>query len=204
MKRRLGITLGLSLALTLALAAAGQETGAKPPAPSAAEQAAMQKMMEAATPGPAHQKLKPMIGTWDAKVTTWAAPGAPPLESYGTMTNQWILGGRWIEMKFHGSFMGMPFHGLGYTGYDNVQKKYVGTWMDNMSTGVMLSEGEMDSSGKSIEFIATVSDPLSGTVTESKETMTIVDDDHHTMEMWGPGPDGKSYRMMVIEYTRKK
>jgi hypothetical protein len=35
--------------------------------------------------------------------------------------------------------MGMPFEGLGYTGYDNVKKQYFGTWIDSMSTGIMTS-----------------------------------------------------------------
>ena len=34
--------------------------------------------------------------------------------------------------------------------------------------------------------------------------MTVTDKDHHTMEMWGPGPDGKMYKMMEIKYSRKK
>ena len=32
----------------------------------------------------------------------------------------------------------------------------------------------------------------------------VVDNDHHMMEMWGPDPTGKNYKMMEITYTRKK
>ena len=34
--------------------------------------------------------------------------------------------------------MGMPFEGIGRTGYDNVTGKYWSTWIDNMSTGCYL------------------------------------------------------------------
>jgi hypothetical protein len=37
-----------------------------------------------------------------------------------------------------------------------------------------------------------------------KEKMTYVDNDHLLFEMWGPAPDGKTYKMMEINYTRKK
>ena len=47
-------------------------------------------------------------------------------------------------------------------------------------------------------------DPMTGKMTPMKEKLTIVDDDHHTFEMWMPGPDGKLFRMMEITYARKK
>jgi hypothetical protein len=41
-----------------------------------------------------------------------------------------VLGGRFVEQRYAGNFMGQPFSGLGYTGYDNYRKKYIGSWMD--------------------------------------------------------------------------
>jgi hypothetical protein len=32
----------------------------------------------------------------------------------------------------------------------------------------------------------------------------MADNDHHTFEMWGPDPTGKVFKMMEIQYTRKK
>lgn len=170
---------------------------------SAEQKAAMEAMMKAATPGDAHKKLSSMVGTWDAKVTMWMEPGKPPSVSNGTSNNKWVLGGRWIQQDFTGSMMGRPFSGIGYSGYDNVKKQYVGTWMDDMSTSMMLSTGNA-SSDKTWEFSATVDDPVTGKPAAIKEKVTYVDDDHHLFEMWGPTPDGKMYKMMEINYTRKK
>ena len=41
-----------------------------------------------------------------------------------------------------------PFQGLGFTGYDNHPKKYVGVWIDNMTTSIMTSSGTFDAGGK--------------------------------------------------------
>jgi len=201
MKRSLGILVGLSL--LVAFAAFGQQASEQA-APSQEEQAMMEAMLKAATPGEPHKRLEPLVGTFDAKVTMWMAPGAPPMEMTGTAVNEWVLGGRWVQMNFEGSFMGMPFHGIGYTGYDNVQKKYVGTWMDNMSTGVMTSIGTGEATNDSITMLATMADPMTGKMTQTTEKFTIADADHHSMETWGPGPDGKDFKMMEIEYSRKK
>ena len=65
------------------------------------------------------------------------------------------MGGRYLEQRFKGDIMGMPFEGIGYTGYDNVKKQYWGTWMDNMSTGMMTSTGTAPPTGRSWTFNGT-------------------------------------------------
>ena len=158
-------------------------------------------MMKAATPGDAHKKLDWMVGKWDASVTMYN-PGQPPSKSTATSESRWVLGGRWVEEQVSGNFMGMPFNGIGYTGYDNIRKQYTGTWMDNMGTQTMISTGNM-TSDKTYEFTSSMDDPMSGKPMTVKTKMTVVDDDHHVLEMWGPTPDGKVMKMMEITYTRK-
>ena len=104
--------------------------------------------MAAGTPGAAHKNLAGMEGTWTAKVKSWMSPGAPPMENDGTSESKMALGGRFLEERVQSSFMGQPFSGIGYTGYDNVKKKYVSTWMDNMGTMIMVMEGTPDPAGK--------------------------------------------------------
>ena len=132
------------------------------------------------------------------------APGAPPEQSTGTSENTWALGGRYVQQTFHGSMMGQPFEGIGYIGYDNIKKQYVSTWMDNMSTAVMSSTGSLDASGKGMTFKGTMDDPMSGKPMKMEEKMSIADNDHHMLEMWSPGPDGKMFKSMEITYTRKQ
>jgi len=171
---------------------------------SAEEKAAMEAMMKAMTPGDAHKLLDGMAGTWDAKVTMWMAPGQEPTVSTGTSENSWVLGNREMMEKFSGTFMGMPFSGIGYTGYDNIKKQYWGTWMDSMSTGMMMSTGSTADNGKTWKFNSSMPDPMTGKDAPVEEKITVTDKDHHTMEMWTPGPDGRTFKMMEITYTRKK
>ena len=200
--RLLGI--GLALAVLLSAGAAAQEKAAKGKKAAAPpdEKAAMEAMQKAGTPGEAHKKLDAIVGTFDAKVKMWMDPSKPPEESTGTSENTWVLNNRYVEMKYQGTFMGQPFSGIGYQGYDNVQKKYVGSWMDSMSTGMMTSTGTM--TGNVIKTSGMVADPMTGKMCKITSKVTVPDNDHHTMEMWGPDPTGKNYKMMEIEYTRKK
>lgn len=178
----------------------GQPQGGQQPALDPATQA----MLEAGTPGEAHKKLDLLVGTWDAKISLWMAPGGEPTTSVGWSENKWIMGGRYLQKIYKGQLMGEPFEGLGYTGYDNVKKEYWSTWMDNMSTASMPSTGSISADGKTWTFKATMPDPMTGKDSTSDQKITIVDADHHVMEMWGAGPDGKTYKMIEIAYSRKK
>ena len=193
----------LALATALALAAA-LPSAAQDKKKAADEKAAMEAWQKAMTPGDGQKKLEPLIGTFDAKVRMWMDPSRPPDDSTGTSVNTWVLGDRFVQTKYEGVFLGEAFNGVGYTGYDNVTKKYEGTWMDTGSTAIMTSVGTIDAAGKVISMKATTSDPATGKVTTADQKITIVDNDHHSIEMWGKAPDGKNFKMMEIQYTRKK
>jgi hypothetical protein len=171
---------------------------------SAEQKAMMDAWQKFATPSAAHKALEGMVGTWDAEVTSWMEPGQPPVKSKGTSENRMVLGGRWVESRFTSEMMGQPFEGIGYTGYDNQKKKYMGTWTDNMSTAVMVSEGTMDAAGKVMTSTSTMDDFMTGKPQTLKMTTTIASPDHHVFEMWGPGPDGKIAKQMQIDYRRRK
>jgi len=187
----------LVLVIASPATAASQKSTKK--APVMDEKAMMDAWMKAATPGPAHKQLAEMEGTWDAKVSTWMKPGDPAQISNGVSDNKLVLGGRYLQQTYTGNFMGQPFNGLGYTGYDNVSKKYVSTWMDDMGTGIMMSSG-----ASVMKMSGSVNDPMTGKTAMVSSKLSIADADHHTMEMWGPAPDGKMYRTMEISYSRKK
>jgi hypothetical protein len=201
--RSVAAVLGLGLALTLAAQdAPKKKAAAKPAAPD--EKAMMEAWQKSATPGEQHKKLDAIVGTFDAKVRATMDPSKPPEDSSGTSVNSWALGNRYVEQKYEGSFNGQPFNGIGYTGYDNVQKKYVSVWMDDMGTGMMFMTAAPDASGKGMTSKTTVWEPMTGKPTPIETKMIIADNDHHKFEMWGKGPDGKTQKMMEIEYTRKK
>ncbi len=201
MRVKLAISLALVLVCAMPMLAQQSQQQQQMSPEEQKMMAAWQKFM---TPSEGHKALESMVGNWDAKVTMWPAPGAPPQVSNATSISEWVLGNRYVQERVGGSFMGMPFQGIGYTGYDNGKKQYVGTWIDNFGTGVMTSTGSSSDNGKSFTFKATTTDPMTGKDMSSESKVTVADADHHTMEMWGPAPDGKMFKMMTIEYTRKK
>ncbi|HZH44029.1 MAG TPA: DUF1579 domain-containing protein [Lysobacter sp.] len=193
-------TLALAL-IALPLAAQQQDKPAMPP-----EMKAMMEAWEkASTPGPQHRQLaEHFAGTWTTKQTMWMDPSAPPMTETGKAVSTAIMGGRHIRMEFTSQWMGQPFEGVALTSYDNVRGKYVGHWIDSMSTGQFMAEGEYDAKTRSYTFTGSMPDPMHpGKTTPVREVIRIVDADRHVME-WYETHDGKERKSMEIEYTRAR
>ena len=175
----------------------------KKPQMSPQEQAMMEKYAKAATPGPEHQKLAKLAGKWKLRVTSWMAPGAPPMKSAGTAEFTSLFGGRYLQQDVNGSMGDQPFQGRGIEGYDNITKEHFGTWVDSMSTSVMVIRGKCAADARKCTYKGTMSDAMAGKTVPVTETMTYTDDDHFTFEMQGPGPGGKPFKMLEIAYSRQ-
>ncbi|WP_457096279.1 DUF1579 domain-containing protein [Lysobacter sp. P5_B9] len=195
----------LSLGLLIAMPAFAQDKATAPPQMSAEQKAMMDAWQKAATPGERHKQLiSEFEGTWNTKMSSWMDPSAPPSMETGKSVNTAVLGGRQLRMDYSGQYMGQPFQGLGYLGFDNVTGKYFSTWSDNMSTGLFVSEGDYDPASKSYSYRAQMPDPMKpGTIVPVRQTMRIVDKDHAVFEMYETR-DGKENKSMQIEYTRAK
>jgi len=184
------------------LAAAAPAADKKKEAAPMDEKAAMAAMEKASQPGEGHKKLEPLAGTFSVKAKSWMDPSKPPEESTATSERKWIMGNRYLQEDYKGTFMGQAFTGQGVQGFDNVTKKYFGSWIDSMSTSMSLSWGTL--SGNTIKYKGNMSDPATGKVVPFTMNLKITDNDHHMLEMWGPGPDGKNVKWMELAYTRTK
>jgi hypothetical protein len=148
-------------------------------------------------PAPEMDKLKTMVGTWDALVKTDGG------DSKSTAVYKVDLGGMWVSSDFTGEFGGMKFHGKGMDTYDPVKKKYVSVWMDSMSTSPMILEGTFDKDGKVLTM--TGEGPgHDGKPAKFKSISSMKDKDSMTFTMFILDKDGKEQKMMTIDYTRKK
>lgn len=153
-------------------------------------------------PGPEHKVLEMDAGTWEATVETFMAPGTPPMVSKGTETNTMGCGGLCLISDFKGAMGGTPFHGHGTSTWDSAKKKYVGSWTDSMSNGILIGESTYDAATKTATGWMEGPD-MTGKVTKSRSVVEYKDANTRVMSMFITGPDGKEVQMMKISYTRK-
>ena len=195
------------VALVVSIQVISQEKTA--PAPPEGESLAEQMAQWAKlnSKGPEHERFKDMLGSWQTSTKMWMAPGMEPMVSEGTAEFRLILDGRYIEQKYHCPSLGGPqgFEGLGLEGYDRTKKKYVSIWMDSMSTGIYISEGTVDPTGKIFTYFGRMDDPMTGQRDKVvKSIARIIDDDKVVFDMYDTLPDGTEFKNMEITYTRNK
>jgi hypothetical protein len=167
---------------------------------------AQQEQQQPQTPQPSqqHRLLHKDVGTWDAEITVFSPQeAAPSMKSKGTEKNELLPGGMWLLSRFEGEMIGMPFAGSGTTGYDPVEKKYVGTWVDSMSPHMMIIKGDYDAATKTMTNTGEGRDLATGQTYTAKLVSRYVDDNTRTFEMHMPGEDGKPWKVMEIKYTRR-
>jgi hypothetical protein len=147
-------------------------------------------------PGPEHKKLQEIEGTWDAV-----------MEINGQKTKakavyKPICGGMWMESDFEGDLGGIKFQGHGLDGYNQQKKKYVGVWVDSMSSAPLHMEGNYDEKSKLLVMTGDSVGP-DGSPQKFKTTTETKDKDHFTFKMYMVTPGGQEELAFMIEYTRR-
>jgi hypothetical protein len=171
----------------------------------------MKQMMELSKLNENHKLLADMNGNWNFAIKMWMNPdpNAKPQESKGTATRKSAMGGRYTTMDVTGKMQmpgedgkpkDMQFKGMGIDGYDNVKKKFVSSWIDNMGTGIQFSEGTYDPATKTFTFASEI-EMAPGMKTPVREVLKVTDKDHMQME-WYETHGGQEKKTMEIAYTR--
>jgi hypothetical protein len=171
----------------------------------------MKQMMDLSKLNENHKLLSEMDGNWNYTIKMWMNPdpNAKPQESKGTASRKTIMGGRYVMMDVSGK-MQMPgqdgkmkdvqFKGMAVEGYDNVKKKFVSSWIDNMGTGIQYSEGTYDPASKTFTFTSEI-EMMPGMKTPIREVLKVTDKDHMMLE-WYENRGGQEKKTMEIAYAR--
>lgn len=201
-----GFVLGVAAAL-MTTEVLSQDQG-KMPSPQEMEQM-MKVWADAMKPGEAHKNLMRSAGSWDTTTRTWmGGPDAPPMETKGTAENKEVLGGRFLleTVKFEIPMPtgNMPIEGMGMFGYDNYQKVYVGCWADTAGTQLLTMRGSMSPDGKVLTMFGEMDEPMLGVRGRMvKYVTTIMDDNHHVFQIFDLHA-GDNYKVVEVDYRRRK
>ena len=200
-----------SFAQTSAESPAAATSSAAAPSGQPNMQEMMKQMMEMSKLNENHKLLTDLDGNWNYTIKFWMNPdpNAPPQQSKGIATRKSVMGGRYVMMDVSGKMQmpgedgkmkDMQFKGMGLEGYDNVKKKFVSSWIDNMGTGIQFSEGTYDPATKTFTYTSEM-EPVPGMKTPVREVIKIADNNHMTLE-WYENHGGQEKKTMEINYMR--
>ena len=193
MKKSVNISI-LLFFLSIAMASAQEEA----PDP----QAGVEAWNKAATPGDFHAFLAKKSGSWKIAAKMWMQPGADPETSESTAEAKMILGGRFLYETMKGESMGMPFEGLGITGYDNTSKVVTSVWYDSLGTVTTVLTGSWEKPGAPLELRGEMFEPMSGMDMKVRTLTTFVSHDESLFEYFAAPEGMPEMKVMELRYTR--
>lgn len=147
-----------------------------------------------------HETLPRFAGTWRAEVKIWMDPAGPPHTSTGTMVNRLVLGGRFIEHDYQDD--AKMFEGKGFWGYNSIDGRYEGLWIDTMATFFQLEHGQHDTAADVYTMRGTMTDPSTRKPMNKKSIIRVKSPTEHVMEMYFETPMGE-FKCMEITYSKQ-
>jgi hypothetical protein len=156
-------------------------------------------------PGEQHKYLEHFVGDWDVTMKVYmAGPGSGAMESKGTASVKWVLGGRYLLEEYQGSMMGMPYDGMGMTGYDKGKNLYVTTWASTVDTQLLVLSGSRNPVTGVFDYYGEMDEPMMNVFGRTiRNEVRILDENTHVVGIYDlhAGPD---HKVVEIEYKRKK
>ena len=135
-----------------------------------------------------HDQLKRLVGNYTTEMTSFYPDPSKPTKTKGKASFRMILAGKFVQQRYTGEVEGMKYNGIGTSGYDTAKKKYVGTWVDSLNTGIMHTEGSYDPKTHTLTEMGTMSTPMGEMKT--KNVTKYVDKDNFVFTMYMIVPDG--------------
>ena len=154
-----------------------------------------------AKPGKEHELLKKFEGEWDCIAKFVMEPGKEPVPAKGKESCKLILGGLFLVTTADSEMFG-KFSGHGVLGYDLQKKKYTGSWVDSLNTGMYLVEGTLE--GNVLTERVEGTEPGTGAPLKMRLIHEFQDADRRVTRFFMTFPDGKEVETGSITYQRRK
>lgn len=161
------------------------------------------EMPEMPKPTKEHEWLQRFVGEWTSESEIHMVPDEEPMKGSGTESVR-PLGGFWIVSDVTGEMPGMTMKAVLTFGYDPKKEKYVGTWVDSMTSHMWEYEGTVDDSGKVLTLITNAFCPMEQRECEFLSTVEFVSDDERIFTEKKKSEDGEWVTIVKSVYKRKK
>ena len=162
--------------------------------------------MQMPAPEKEHVWLEQFVGEWEAEMEVIPGPGQPAMKGKATESCK-ALGKFWVhsDMKVDMPGIGMNMNGLMTIGYDPQKKKYVGSWVDSVSSYMSRYEGTVDATGKILTLEAEGPDMSNpGKMAKFRDVTEFKSKDEKLFTSSMQGADGKWTTFMTSKVKRKK
>lgn len=152
------------------------------------------------TPGAEHERLSPMVGSWDVQISFWLKPEEPPLKSRGFSIIEPLFGGLFLQERVEGLIGEQAFVSLSWYGFSPQKKRYESTRIASTRADRVDESGAWDERQGALvlESAAEASGARTRTV------LRLATADSLVVERFTLPAAGEPWRTSEIRYTRRR
>ncbi|MBK7644398.1 MAG: DUF1579 family protein [Planctomycetes bacterium] len=165
----------------------------------------MARWMATCKAGPAHARLKELLGSYEMTMRMRMDPSKPPVETKGNAEVSWLVEGKWLQLKSSIQMFGRKVDSTTILGYDNFKERYVSAACDSLQTTLNTASGHFDQSGDNLILWGTIDEPM--TPEQDKAVRYIYrgfGQDKWTFEVHDMMIGESDTKVLEFEYARKK
>lgn len=150
-----------------------------------------------------HAWLQALTGEWTTEVELQCDPDAPPMKVTGRESAR-MLGGFWLIAESVSDSLEMPFSSIFTVGYNPEKAKYIGTWVDTMTSKLWSYEGTLEE-GRKLVLMTDGSCPATPDPDRAiRETTELKSPDHKVFTSEMQQEDGSWRTIVTVESRRVK
>lgn len=156
-------------------------------------------------PGPGHEVLEAIVGTWEGKGSIWDSPDSEPIPIAATVERHWVLGGRFLREQIEITTAGgETFEALGFIGFNNEAAQYELLNIDTGSTAMLLETGKYNPDTKKLMIRGSYRDPATGFAIDRRVEMDLSQQGRIVVVGYTTNEEGREYKSLESAVTRRK
>jgi hypothetical protein len=151
---------------------------------------------------PMHHYLQQWSGHWRDVMKVWSGENPEPtiylLEKEGRISCE----GKLLLRNISGRISTGPYEAYETVNYDNLKRKFVKTWFDNLGTNILVLEGTLDEKTNTLTFEGATIDPFTMQTIKVRQVLHIQDPENQLLEVFVQLKDEKPIKTMEVKSTR--
>lgn len=166
----------------------------------------VEKLTKAQEPAEQHRMLSALSGTWYYNLQYWTDENAEAQASSGLMTNEMVLGGRFLSSKtvliLNVGGQNIPYEGWGLLGYDTAKKVFTSVWADRGQVGMITATGKYNAETKTIEEKGSFTHPLIEKERDYRSVFEFTDENKHKRTVFISDASGKEFKALEAVFSK--
>jgi hypothetical protein len=174
----------------------------KPPLATAGIEDQIARAIAASRPGPEHQCLEPLVGSWNSDLT-WYAPPNPPLHLTGTTENRWILGGRYLLSEGAAGEGAWRVEGMTVYGHDPGERRFSAVGLNNLNSRANEQSGTYDPVQRSFILTGKERNQATGGLVVYRHLVKIHGPDRYSLSVFLDNPGRSAQKLFEGNFKRR-